>query len=174
MPDGSQPNVQPRATTPDGIKLEDFARSLLAGIIDQSVKETREYGGVIYRLNSTGALGKTGPFKGYSGANVDVGARNPNCGCPDGTTPVALYHTHPTKEVITLDGRFPTLWQQFIEGDKLTSDGYNLIGYVATMDHRFWRYDPPPSVMVDGKPVVTEGPGTYGVLNGLLVPPRGR
>jgi hypothetical protein len=60
------------------------------------------------------------------------------------------------------------------EGDKLTSDGYNLIGYVATMDHRFWRYDPPPAVMVDGKPVVTEGPGTYGVLNWALVPPRGR
>ena len=31
MSDASQPNVQPRATTPEGIRLEDFARSLLAG-----------------------------------------------------------------------------------------------------------------------------------------------
>lgn len=171
MSDTSQPAVQPRATTPDGIKIEQYARTLLAGIITRSVAEQTEYGGVIWRQDSTGQLGAT-LFKGYSGANVDVRIWTPNRGCPSGTTAVAWYHTHPTAQVMTRDGMMTTEWQAFIGGDKLISDGFLLPGYVGTMDMRFWRYDTPPSVMVNGKPVVTEGKGTYGPLNGKLVPPK--
>ncbi|MFM9883262.1 MAG: DUF4329 domain-containing protein [Burkholderiales bacterium] len=173
MADPPQPLVQPRATTAEGIKIEEYARRLLAGLIVQSVEEGIEYGGVICRNNATGLLRTTGPFKGYSGANVDIGVwTKENCGCDDGTTPVAWYHTHPTTEIMTRDGLMHMLWDEFIEGDKLISDGFLIPGYVGTMDRRFWRYDPPPSVMFEGKPVVTEGKGTYGVLNGKLVPPR--
>jgi hypothetical protein len=176
MADSNQPAVQPRATTPEGIKIEAFARMLLAAVIDGSVAEKREYGGVIFRHDFNGRLGAT-QAKGYSGTGVDAGTWNKNRGCPEGTTPVAWYHTHPTKNVVTPDfGTVPTDWEKFIEGDKLISDSFLLPGYVGTMDHRFWRYDPPPPALVNGKPVPAEGPGTYGVLNGVLVPqklPRG-
>ncbi len=171
MSDSSPPAVQPHATTLEGMKIEQYARELLSALIVKSVAERREYGGVIWRNDITHQLGST-QFAGYSGANVDIGVWNTNQGCPKGTTAVTWYHTHPTTEVMTLDGKMSTEWESFIGGDKLISDSFLLPGFVGTMDMRFWRYDPPPAVMVNGKPVVTEGKGTYGPLNGKLVPPR--
>ena len=171
MANSIQEPVQPRATTTEGIAIERFARELLAEVIQQSVAEKREYGGVIWRNVTTLQLGAT-RHAGYSGANVDVGVWDANQGCPPGTKAVAWYHTHPVKEVATRDGKMSAGWDVFIEGDKLISDGFLLPGYVGTMDLRFWRYDPPPAQMVNGKAVVTEGKGTYGPLNGKLVPPH--
>ena len=166
------PKVQPKATTPEGIKIEAAARAVLSSIIGPSVSEKREYGGVIWRRDATGEIGYTGPIKGFSEAGVDVGQDKPNMGCPPGTTPVAWYHFHPTKETNVGGDRFKMDWDKFIEGDKLLSDGHNLPGYVASFDRQFWRYDPPPAVDIGGgKMVVTEGPGSYGVLlNGLIKP----
>ena len=67
--------------------------------------------------------------------------------------------------VITLHAE----WNKFIGGDEELSNDRNLIGYVATFDGRFWRYDPPPSTMINGKPTSDAfAKGTWGPLNGAL------
>lgn len=167
MTDTSQPAVQPRASTPEGMAIEQFSRALLASIIDQSVATKIEYGGVIFRRSHSKTLGATLAM-GFSPTGVDIGVWHKNRGCPENTTPVAWYHTHPTVSVVTLDfGVVETAWQEFIGGDSLISDSFQLPGYVGTMDRRFWRYDPPPGIIEYGKP---QPKGVYGVLNGLLVP----
>lgn len=173
MPASGQPAFQPKATTPEGIKIENAARSLLKGVLKQSVDDRREYGGVIYREGASGKIGSTGPFRGYASGRVDVHQDDENRGCPAGTTPVAWYHTHPVEEFYSLqNGVLTTLhaeWDKFIGGDEDLSINWNLIGYVATFDSRFWRYDPPASKMIDGKPTSDAfAKGTWGPLNGKL------
>lgn len=166
-------SFQPKATTPDGIKIEKAARAVLKGVLKQSIDDRREFGGVIYRDNNTGKVGWTGPFRGYASGRVDVQQDAENRGCPAGTTPVAWYHTHPVKEFYNIqNGMLITLhaeWDKFIGGDEDLSNNWGLTGYVATFDGRFWRYDPPPSTMINGKPTSEAfTKGTWGPLNGKL------
>ncbi len=164
---------QPKATTPEGIKVENAARALLKGVLKQSIDDRREFGGVIYRFDSTAKIGWTGPFRGYASGRVDVRQDEENRGCPAGTAPVAWYHTHPVKEFYNLhNGELITMhaeWDKFIGGDEELSINWSLIGYVATFDRRFWRYDPPPSTLINGKPSTKAfAKGTWGPLNGKL------
>lgn len=173
MSGSEQPSFQPKATTPEGIRIEKTARTLLKGVLKQSVDDRREFGGVIYRNDNTAKIGWTGPFRGYASGRVDVHQDMENRGCPAGTTPVAWYHTHPVKEFYSIqNGVLITLhaeWDKFIDGDEDISNNWNLIGYVATFDGRFWRYDPPPSTMINGKPTSEFGAkGSWGPLNGNL------
>jgi hypothetical protein len=169
----SKPAFQPKATTPEGIKIEETARKLLKDVLAKSVDERREYGGVIHRHDTTRKIGWTGPFRGYASGRVDVRQDEVNRGCLAGTTAVAWYHTHPVAEFYSIhNGELITLhaeWDKFIDGDEELSINWNLIGYVATFDRRFWRYDPPPATMINGKPATElNAKGTWGPLNGRL------
>ena len=168
-----QSAFQPKATTSEGIKIENAARALLKGVLKQSVDDRREFGGVIHRNDVTTKIGWTGPIRGYASGRVDVGQDKENLGCPAGTKPVAWYHTHPIEKFYNIhNGVVITLhaeWNKFIGGDEELSNDRNLIGYVATFDGRFWRYDPPPSTMINGKPTSDAfAKGTWGPLNGAL------
>lgn len=168
--------AQPKNGTRSGMTVEDYARSILKGLIKQSVDDHLEYGGVIYRHISSGELGKTGPFKGEAAANVDIRVWAPkgktqkewNAGCPQGTKPIAWYHTHPVETMMVGDDLMHFEWDKFEGGDKLISDSFLLTGYVATWDRQFWRYDYPDPVMVNGEPVPAEGKGSFVPLNGKL------
>jgi hypothetical protein len=157
VPMSDEPNarVQTKATTKEGIVIERLAVATLRAIIGQSISLRREYGGVIYRMPGSGRIGITGPFKGDREDHVDVGQEKPNFGCPDGSKPVAWYHTHPIKEKfsVTPQGvvRMAMEWDKFIEGDQVISDGNNLTGYMIDPDRQLWRYDPPPGFMLNGK-----------------------
>lgn len=169
--------AQPKSATRAGMTVEAYARQILAPLITKSVDDKREYGGVIYRYVSSGDLGSTGPFKGDSPIHVDVRVWAPkgktqkewNVGCPKGSEPVAWYHTHPVKVVMTRDGLMHADWDKFEGGDKLISDSFLLTGYVATMDRQLWRYDYPEPAMYNGERVPSaNGEGNYTPLNGKL------
>ncbi len=165
---GTTAQAQPKASTPEGMRIEKLARWLLSWKLPDSIEEEREYGGVIWRDEKTGKLGYTGPFPGYAKAHVDVHVWDDNRGCPPGTKAVAWYHTHPVKTAQLGPDTIHFEWDKFIGGDKLISDSFLLPGYVATMDGRFWRYDHPAPTMVDGVPTPTEGEGSFNVLNGKI------
>ena len=168
--------AQPKSGTRPGMTIEAYARSILKPLIKDSVGHNVEYGGVIYRWVASGKLGMTGPFEGDSPTHVDVRVWAPtgktqkewNAGCPAGTQPVAWYHTHPVKTVLTRDGVMHAEWDKFIDGDKLISDSFMLTGFVATMDGQLWRYDYPTPTKIGDELVPTEGPGNFVPLNGKL------
>jgi hypothetical protein len=189
MADSGDDPVQQPAATEEGRRIEAFALLMLRQVIKRSVQgdpdgKPLEWGGMIYVANAPagsskkGALGAT-RHKGFATLRVDVHDKDPNCGCPANTTPVAWYHTHPVDSFEDASGtRFTALSRQFIDGDRDVSDRLLLPGYVATRDYRFWRYDPPPQSVVDGKPVFNNGlpasdvgkEGHYGVLKPRVVP----
>jgi hypothetical protein len=167
-------DVQPKTTTAEGIRIEEAARKLLKGILKESVAKEREYGGVIHRHERTGKIAWTGPVPGFSAVGVDVGQNKKNLGCPEGTKPVAWYHTHPVKEFYQVVNneviKMTAHWDEFIDGDKALSDNHSLPGYVATFDGRLWLYTPPPMVTVGDKMYAPAfGTGTWGPMNGKLL-----
>lgn len=169
MPD----SFQTKATTPSGIKIEVLAYRMLQSVFDKSMVDQIEYGGVIYEKKG-GGFGNTGPYRGVSANEVDVGQDRQNQGCPVGTKPVAWFHTHPTyKHVSVENGQVivtDNAWDEFIGTDLEISNRYLLFGYLATPDRRFWRYDPPTGIEYEGRmiPRQNPGPGKFGPLNGLL------
>jgi hypothetical protein len=164
--------AQTPASDPEKKRIERYAIKQLGSILCYSLAANPpiEWGGVIYRWDAAGRghtagqLDHTGYFISEgSSINVNVGQDKPNCGCPEGSTPVAWFHTHPRKE--TKD-HVQLGWDQFVEGDVYVSDNWGIPGYVATMDGRVWRYDPPPTVGYNnGRPTQQQGvEGTYGTL----------
>ena len=174
MADEYNERVQTKATTRDGMMIERLAVQALVKIIGTSLTERLEYGGVIHRHPATGVIARTGPIKGDRDDHVDVSDGKPNWGCPEGTVPVAWYHTHPIKEKISVtpEGvvvRMPMEWDKFIDGDQVISDGNNMIGYMIDPDRQVWRYDPPPAFMVNGKWATwAEDKGFWGKLKTQL------
>jgi hypothetical protein len=170
MSDESIERPQPKATTKEGMAIETLAVKTLKNIIAKSKFENLEYGGVIHRDNKTGKIEKTGPFPGDRDNHVDIAQGKPNWGCPENTTPVAWYHTHPMKERVTVTPkgvivRMAMEWDKFIEGDKVISDGNNMIGYMIDPDGQLWRYNPPPGFMLNGKWTTrAEDKGVWGKL----------
>lgn len=153
---------QAKLTTPEGIRIEAAAYYMLSRVIGVSKHEELEYGGVIYLDQLTKKIHATGPIKGEA-VTVDVGQHKINLGLGENLKPAAWYHTHPLYELenIQFNNEPAKLeWDKFIGGDKEISDYRQIMGYVATRDGRFWRYDPPPEVL-DGN----YGPGKWGVVN---------
>ncbi|MBR0649642.1 DUF4329 domain-containing protein [Roseomonas terrae] len=153
---------QPKLTTVEGIRIEAAAYHMLSRAIGVSKTEGIEYGGVIYRNETTKQIHATGPIKGEP-VTVDVGQHKINLGLGDNLKPLAWYHTHPLYELenIQFNNEPAKLeWDKFIGGDKEISDYRQIMGYVATRDGRFWRYDPPPEVQDSNY-----GPGSWGVVN---------
>ncbi len=120
------------------MRVEALARKLLNQVLPMSVNgRPTEYGGVIYRNNTTSRLDSTGPFHD-PGNSVNVQQDQPNMGCPDGTVPVAWYHTHPLAKF----GDMHVLATDFIDNDRAISDEHHIPGYLGVYDGSFWCYDP--------------------------------
>jgi hypothetical protein len=151
----SQPNTGPGCTTtpcPAGTNgpfatADDAARAALKAANPQSIKDNREYSGLIYK----GADEKyyfTGPAKG-----TDQGA-NPlrDAPAPSGTQVVGDYHTHgdystvdpntgaavrtndPSKDAFNSDN--------FSTQDKADNKKQGYPGYLGTPSGTFRKYDP--------------------------------
>ena len=100
MADSNRSVGQPKGSTKAEINLEQMARALLAAVLPRSIKEKIEYGAVICKNNRTDQLSATKLRSSTDSDNtVDVGLSEPNCGCPEGTSPVAFYHTHPFDKI---------------------------------------------------------------------------
>jgi hypothetical protein len=143
-----------QAKGPDhaAMRIEEKAYELLNDALPRSLTNPpREVGGVIHRSTKSGKLGHTGHFFSEPWDNVDIGANKPNMGCPEGTVPVAWYHTHPYDK----KGGWTYAAKAFIGGDAFISDNNNIPGYLGVFDGTFWRYDPPPEA---GAPLVLDGP----------------
>lgn len=173
---------QPKGTTKADIMLEAMARSLLSAVLPKSISQKVEYGAVICKNDRTGELSATKLHRSTDSDNkVDVGLSEPNCGCPDGTTPVAYYHTHPFDKIGAGNGTYLHASQDFSDpDDKRIANDVQLVAFLGSHDGKFRRYVPPkrPTVMVDGRPVqlATDADGnalpeTFNdttVLNGTL------
>jgi hypothetical protein len=173
--------VQPKGSTKAEVALETQARALLAAVLPRSIRERREYGAVMCRNNSTGALSATRlRSSSDSDSAVDVGLSEPNCGCPEGTTPVAFYHTHPHDRIVGANGSVLHFDQDFSDIDRRLANDQQIVAFLGSYDGKFRRYAPPelPSTLVDGKRVLlaTDAEGnvlperfsTPVILNGTL------
>lgn len=134
-------NGQPKALTPIERKVEAAARKFLNEVLPKSCNGVpTEYGGIIHVDNTTGAIGQKGPIEG-DGTSVSIRQWEENMGCPEGTTPMAWYHTHP--HYPRPEKGLTYAFREFIGNDKSISDEYKIPGYLGVIDGSFWRYDPP-------------------------------
>lgn len=120
----------------DSAQLDKAAHEALNAILATSIEERKEYGGMLYiekgRCLAMPARSQGEPNK------VDVGQYEPNCGCPDGTTPVAYYHTHPTYSVAGFKGDY----NKMSDEDKNVAKDQDLdAAYLGTLDGSFYKYD---------------------------------
>jgi hypothetical protein len=137
----SQKKAQPKARSADEAKVEEAARQFLNEVLPQSCNGTpTEYGGIIWINKATGEIGQKGPMH-EPGNSVSIRQWEPNRGCPDGTTPMAWYHTHPHYPQPKKGRTYA--YREFKDNDKNISDDYELTGYLGVVDGSFWRYDPP-------------------------------
>jgi hypothetical protein len=116
--------------------IDNAAREALNKILGISIVKRAEHGGMIF------AKGKTYGYtearsQGY-GNTVNVGHREENMSCPEGTTPVAYYHTHPNIKA----GEFTMEYNEFSEQDISLAEELGLHAYMGSLDGTFWVYDP--------------------------------
>jgi hypothetical protein len=154
-----QPNAVPNCTTapcPAGTNgpfatQDDAARAALRAANPQSIRDNREYAGLIYR-GTDGKYYFTGPVQG-----TDQGANPKNAPAPPGTQVVGDYHTHgpyatqdpvtgaaiptndPSKDAFNADN-FSTTDKRGIASDGAGIPGY--AGYLGTPSGTFRKYDP--------------------------------
>jgi len=119
-----------------GRDMDKVARIALQAILLESITYKREYGGMIYR---DGEIYKALKARtSYEACKVDVGVHGPNHGCPEGTQPVAYYHTHTAESV----GGFKGKYNEFSQEDKnVVKDNGLLFAYLGSLDGTFLRYD---------------------------------
>lgn len=130
--------------------MQDAARAALNDANPTSIRENREYGGLIYR-NPDGTYGYTAPNHG-SGTSYDPSTAS----VPPGTTRVGDYHTHgdystddghgnpvrtndPALDAFNSDN-FSTPDLRGIEQDAQGNPDYR--GYLGTPSGTFREYDP--------------------------------
>lgn len=121
-------------TRPKVRTLEDVAREALNAILAKSIETRKEYGGVIYQ---DGSLFRATAARQGEPNSVNVGQNEPNCGCPEGTQPVAYYHTHPLYKA----AGFTALYNEFSDEDKGVANDHKLDAYLGTLDGSFLKYD---------------------------------
>jgi hypothetical protein len=116
--------------------IEKVARKILNSILEKSITERCEYGGMIYMLGDQ-ILANPPRTQGY-GNTVNVGQYEPNRGCPNGSMPVAYYHTHPNFSA----GGLAMKYNEFSDEDKDLAKDLKLDAYLGTLDGSFFLYDP--------------------------------
>ncbi|WP_426957157.1 DUF4329 domain-containing protein [Muricoccus radiodurans] len=134
---------QPKAAVTDEMKLENFARAELVKALPKSLRDPKtEHGAVICRGKHSGHLSAT-PLRSGTATSVDVGLEEPNCGCPEGTLPVAFFHTHPTAEADGGGGATLHGDPDFSEQDKRLANNNQIVAFLGSFDGKFRRYIPP-------------------------------
>lgn len=116
--------------------IEKVARKALNGILSKSIVERKEYGGMIYKL-ANGYAATEARTQGY-GNTVNIGQYEPNRSCPEGSSPVAYYHTHPNFSA----GGIPMKYNEFSPEDKDLAKDLKLDAYLGTLDGSFFIYEP--------------------------------
>jgi len=116
--------------------VERVARKVLNSILAQSISERSEYGGMIYLQD--GKYHANEPRTQGYGNTVNVGQYESNKGCPEGSTPVAYYHTHPNYSA----GDIKMKYNEFSPEDKDLAKDLNLDAYLGTLDGSFYLYEP--------------------------------
>ncbi|WP_376098425.1 DUF4329 domain-containing protein [Roseomonas sp. CCTCC AB2023176] len=147
---------QTRATDRDGMRLENHVFERLRDLLPTSIATRTELGAVVCRARDGGL--SDAEVKVGLGNTVDIGQREPNCGCPAGTTPVAFWHTHP----VELFGTGPGTMHgeaDFSPPDLDIADDLGIPAFLGSWDGHFRRYDPVPR-----KSVALPGGGSAQVL----------
>lgn len=126
--------------------IEKVAREALNGILGKSIVERKEYGGMIYLLDGK-YFANPPRTQGY-GNTVNVGQYEPNRGCPEGSSAVAYYHTHPNFSA----GGIPMKYNEFSPEDMDLARDLTLDAYLGTLDGSFFLFDP-----LVGKPIRLPG-----------------
>lgn len=115
---------------------DNAAKEALNKILGISIKERAEYGGMIYLQDGKYAYTQA-RTQGY-GNTVNVGQYEPNRSCPEGSTPVAYYHTHPNIKA----GDFTMEYNKYSPEDTGLAKDLGLHAYMGSLDGTFWVYDP--------------------------------
>jgi hypothetical protein len=118
------------------LAIENVAKKALSGILEKSITERCEYGGMIYLLD--GKYHANDPRTQGYGNTVNVGQYEPNKGCPEGATAVAYYHTHPNFSA----GGIAMKYNEFSDEDKDLARDLKLDAYLGTLDGSFFLFDP--------------------------------
>lgn len=126
-------------TKPNVFKSQDeAAKHVSENINSTSIKENREYGGMIYQ-NKDGTYGYTTPNKG-SLDGVDPGGPS---SVPAGTKAIAYYHTHGGDTPGYDNENFSDVFNPISKeryGDIPYADANKIDGYLATPKGAFKRY----------------------------------
>ncbi|MBR0672646.1 DUF4329 domain-containing protein [Neoroseomonas soli] len=148
MPDDGADTGQHKSTTVAFARLDETARDELAKVLPGSIKSELEKGAVLCRDDRTQQIFPTPLRTGEAKHSVDVGLREPNCGCPSGSTPLAYYHTHPSPpgEVAGSDGLMHVA-EGFSDEDLDVSDQFGVVGYVGQRDGTMLAYVPKVEVV---------------------------
>tara|TARA_Y100000296_G_scaffold19349_1_gene23090 strand:- start:248 stop:730 length:483 start_codon:yes stop_codon:yes gene_type:complete len=129
---------------PLGLSCKEFSSQHAAAehvsrqINPESISQNLEYGGMIYK-NPNGTYGYTGPIKGTLDG-VDPGGPS---SVPDGTEPVAYWHTHGGDEPGYDSENFSNAYDPVDKayyGDIPYANYYKIDGYVATPKGAFKYY----------------------------------
>jgi len=115
--------------------VDNTAREALNKILGTSINSRSEYGGVIYLQDGKSSYTEA-RTQGY-GNTVNVGQYEPNRGCPEGSTPVAYYHTHPNIKA----GGFKMEYNKYSPEDIALAEDMGLDAYMGSLDGTFWVYD---------------------------------
>lgn len=116
--------------------IDNTARDALNKIMGTSIVKRAEYGGMIYLQDGKYFYTKA-RTQGY-GNTVNVGHREPNRSCPEGSQPVGYYHTHPNFQA----GKIPMEYNKYSDEDISLAEELGLLAYMGSLDGTFWVYDP--------------------------------
>ena len=105
-------------------------RAVLNEINPTSVSQNLEYGGYVY-INADGSYSSLAPIRGQA---ASVLLPNPATAAPSGSRVTASYHTH-----AAFDPRFDN--ENFSPTDIAGDRAFNIDGYLATPEGRFWLHD---------------------------------
>ena len=113
-------------------------------IVDRSIAENREYGGLVYR-NPDGTYSYTEPKRG---ARIDETGQQfvkiPDDLAPKGSKPVGDYHTHGSNSDQT-DTSFDCVLCNFSQQDMRGRDIKERLGYLGTPYGEVKKYTPDPN-----------------------------
>jgi hypothetical protein len=117
------------------------ARQAISDVIEKSITQNREYGGMVYRM----------PNGSYSYTNPQIGNdRSVNPGgpeaCPVGTYPSASYHTHGAYDPAFDD-------ENFSISDKIYARKHGIDGYLGTPSSALKHYNQSSGVVTELPPL---------------------
>ena len=114
--------------------VTEAARAALESVLIESIERRKEFGAMICQQGNQ--FFAMPPREGDTNT-VDVGHRLGNGGCPEGTTAVAYYHTHPAYK----GAGFNMEPDRFSPEDRGVANDMKIDAYVGSVSGLFLRYD---------------------------------